>query len=104
MKEFDFNSVGKRMPYSVPEEFFEVAKAQAKDRAIRGSRVFRPIIYKVAIAAVAAVLAVCGATVCFELYNSPDRQYERLLAEISTDVLWDYACEYNIDIDNEDIY
>lgn len=104
MKEFDFNSVGKRLPYSVPEEFFSQAKAQAKANAVTAKREvgYRPIIYKVAIAA-ATLLTICGAAMWVEQYNSPEKQYERLLSEVPSDMLWEYVCEYDTDIENIDL-
>ena len=103
MKEFDFDSVGKRMPYALPEGFFEQAKREAVTIATRGEQQRRPLFFKVAIAA-AVVLAVCGAAVWFENFNSPENRYERMLAELSSEVLWEYACEYDTIADGEYLY
>lgn len=102
MKEFDFNSVGKRLPYSVPEGFFAQAKVQAKSASVKRVVGHNTIIYKVALAA-ATLLAICGAAVWFEAYNSPENQYKRLLSEVSSDMLWEYVSEYDTDIENIDI-
>ena len=102
MKEFDFNSVGKRLPYSVPEGFFAQAKAQAKSASAKRVVGHNTIIYKVALAA-ATLLAICGAAVWLEVYTSPENQYERLLSEVSSDLLWEYVSEYDTDIENIDI-
>ena len=104
MKDFDFSNVGKRLPYSVPEEFFSQAKAQAKANVTCTKRAigYGPIIYKVALAA-ATLLAICGAAVWLEVYTSPENQYERLLSEVSSDMLWEYVSEYDTDIENIDI-
>jgi hypothetical protein len=103
MKEFDFKSVGKRMPYNVPEGFFDVAKEQAKCVALAGAGAKRPAIYKYAVA-VAAVVMACGVVLWLDDYLSPQRQYDRLLAEVSTEVLWDYTCEYSIDNESDIFY
>ncbi len=97
MKEFDFDNVGKRMPYSVPEEFFEKAKMDAKSAAV-GVRGFRhganKLVVRLAVAATVA-LAVCGAAFMLEDFNSPTSRYERMLADVSTDVLIEYAYDYD---------
>lgn len=104
MKEFDFKSVGKRMPYSLPEGFLEKAKREALAAAAERNRTHsRPVLYRVAIAA-AVVLAVCGAAVWFEDFNSPESRYERMLADLSSEVLWEYACEYDSVAESEYIY
>ena len=104
MKDFDFSNVGKRLPYSVPEEFFSQAKAQAKANVTCTKRAigYGPIIYKVAIAA-SMLLAICGATMWFEQYKSPKKQYERLLSEVPSETLWEYVCVYDTDIENIDL-
>ena len=94
MKEVDFDSVGKRLPYSIPEGFIESAKSRALTISARDKRSGMRILYRVAIAA-AVVLAVCGAAVWLEGYTSPESRYERMLADVSSEVLWEYACEYD---------
>ncbi len=100
---FDFQDVGQRMPYTTPEKFFQRAKARAKGITHNRGRTCIHIIYKVAVAA-AAVVAACGVALWFEDYLSPERQYERLLAQTSTEVLWEYACECDIDAESEIFY
>ena len=106
MKEFDFDSVGKRLPYATPEGFFERAKMQAKSldagaQGLHRRRTF--IVTRVEIAA-AVVLAVCGAAWWAWDYNSLENRYERMLAECSTDVLWEFAYEYDSDSDKTYFY
>ena len=103
MKEFNFDNVGKRLPYSVPEQFFEGAKRRALSATTAVEKDRRGIFYRVAIAA-AVVVAVCGTAVWLEVYRSPERQYDRLLAQTSTDVLWEYTCEYEMDTENDIFY
>ena len=103
MKEFDFENVGKRMPYSVPEGFFESAKQRACEIATSQPRAshrgFAPMFFaRVAIAAT-VVLAVCGAAWWSIDYNSLERRHERLLAEISTELLMELVSEYAPSVD-----
>lgn len=102
MKEFDFDSVGKRLPYNVPEGFFEGAKSKARAIGTKRERVGISLFYQIAVAA-AVVLAICGAAICLEEFNSPESKYERMLADVSSDVLWEYACEYDT-TDGEYLY
>ncbi len=104
MKEFDFNNVGRRMPYDVPEGFFESAKLKAKNlrtERSRSGRVTSPIAIWVT-AAAAAILAVCGVALWLEDFNSPESRYERMLADVSTDVLWEYAYNHDVEIETDD--
>ena len=107
MKEFDFENVGKRMPYSVPEGFFEEAKRRAGEIAISAQggvhRGFAPIFGRVAIAATVA-LALCGAAWWTVDYNSLERRHERLLADISTDLLMELVSEYDPTADESEYY
>ena len=99
MREFDFDSVGKRMPYSAPEGFIPKAKSRA---TMALSEIGAPrhsvwsVVGRVAVAASVAV-AVCGVAIWIERYSSPERQYDRLLAKLSSDVLWEYECECEAD-------
>ena len=107
MKEFDFENVGKRMPYSVPEGFFEEAKQRAvaialpTQSAVRHG--FAPMFSRVAIAAT-VVLAVCGAAWWSIDYNSLERRHERLLAEISTDLLMELVSECDVEVEDVEYY
>lgn len=100
MKEFDFNNVGKRMPYRVPEGFFEQAKQRAKSIGEAGGSMRSNMGRMVARVAVAAAvgLAVCGTALWLEDFASPESRYERMLAEVSTDVLWEYSYDYDAEI------
>ena len=104
MREFDFDSVGKRLPYSVPEGFIERAKVQAVDVAMVGVHPRRQMLPRVVMAAAAVVVAVCGTALWLVERNSPERRYERLLAQTSTEVLWEYACEYDVDTESDMFY
>lgn len=104
MKEFDFDSVGKRMPYNVPEGFFEQTKAKARNVGAGKPFRSREVLYRVAVAVVAAVVVICGVAVWLDDFYSPKKQYQRLLAEVSSDVLWEYACEYDTDVSSENLY
>ena len=107
MKEFDFENVGKRMPYSVPEGFFEGAKQRAKAIASSSQDAvhhgFTPIFSRVAIAA-AVALAIFGAAWWSYDYNSLERRHERLLADISTDLLMELVSEYDPIADEVEYY
>ena len=106
MREFEFENVGKRLPYTIPEGFIAEAKSRAKQRAGEShaySRRAWVIVGRVA-AAAAVVLAICGAAIWVERAFSPEQQYERLLAELSSDVLWEYACEYAADVESLEFY
>ena len=102
MKEFDFDNVGKRLPYNVPEGFFEDAKLKACALDTKHNKMGMNLFFKIALAAT-VVLAICGAAVWFERFNSPESQYDRMLADLSSEVLWEYACEYDT-TDGEYLY
>lgn len=57
VREFDFNRVGKRMPYIVPEGFFERLEAQPVPSPVKRRRRLAPLARFAASVAVAAVLA-----------------------------------------------
>ncbi len=100
MKKFDFEDVGKRMPYSVPEGFFERSKRQTLCATTEYRRpVNKSLRWAVAVAVVAMVC--CAAWWSME-YNSPEKRYERMLAESSSDILWKFAGEYDSDIEREE--
>ena len=99
MREFDFDNIGKRMPYSLPEGFIEEAKSRAKAASMSPkSSTKMPIVARLAIAA-SVVVAVCGAAMWLGDFYSPEKRYDRLLANLSSDVLWEFACEYDVDAD-----
>ena len=107
MKEFDFENVGQRIPYGVPEGFFEGAKQRAKaiasssqDAVYNG---FAPIFSRVAIAA-AVALAIFGAAWWSYDYNSLERRHERLLADISTDLLMELVSECDVEVEDVEYY
>lgn len=111
-KEFDFNQVGKRMPYTVPEGFFEQLEAQTRERveagkrAARAKRRFRFRLWGGSLTAVAAAVALFfvlrtgpGTTPqpevtfseveqAFGNLSSEDREY--ILAVYQDDPLLDY--------------
>ena len=70
-KDFDFNAIGKRMPYRTPEGFFENAKADILKRAGEERRKRKLFRLQVGISMALAVAAmVCG--VIFLPHTSPE--------------------------------
>ena len=103
MREFEFNDVGKRMPYSLPEGFLEEAKSRAKAASVSTQSSKRmPIVARLAIAA-SVVVVICGAAMWLGDFYSPEKRYDRLLSDLSSEVLWEFACEYDTDIEDFEI-
>lgn len=102
MREFDFDNVGKRMPYRLPEGFVEGAKSRAKAASV-GAPTSRkmPLVVRLAIAA-SVVVAICSAAMWLGDFYSPEKRYDRLLSDLSSDVLWEFACEYDTDLETLD--
>lgn len=98
MKEFDFNEVGRRMPYSVPEGFFEKAKHTATDAAAakRPSGAKRIVRWSLATAA-AITLAVSSFIGVYAGRNKLALQYGQLLAQADIETVEDMAAGYAAD-------
>ena len=96
MKGFDFNEVGKRLPYSVPEGFFDEARRNAKAVGMKpqASRT-KAVLYWSFAAATVAVLLVSSIV---GMFSDKDKvlmyRYETLLAKASTEEVVDIAAGY----------
>ncbi|MEJ8801866.1 hypothetical protein [Pontibacter sp. H249] len=84
MKEdFDFNRVGKRMPYKVPPDFFEqVTQSTLAEAERRGNKHKQPVLFVWRAMAVAASLAIL-LTVGYFVYTA-NKAYEPAIATTET--------------------
>ena len=109
MKEFDFTQAGKKMPYTVPDGFFDEAKRQALETAARTRQQRRPVFASVTVRriAVAASIAAIAAGAWFGLRPAEEStdslmaRYEQLLATIDIEEAEDLAMFYD---DWQDIF
>lgn len=80
-KDFDFNSVGKRLPYTVADEYFEKITKQTllNARQRRRGRLFRRTI-----GIAASVIIICTVSLLY-LTNSTNRDYtvDELISQMS---------------------
>lgn len=108
MKDFDFDNIGKRMPYHVPEGFFDEAKRRAitvcDENAVAGRTV---ILRRTAAIISAAAVLVGAAIVGIRLLDArhtavdPEQYYVSLLSEVSDDTLEDLAGNYMEEISTD---
>ena len=97
MKEFNFSEVGKRMPYEVPEGFFNEARRKASEIAVEhrtGANVWvrRSMTTAAAIALVSASL--------FGVYASKNKltiKFEQFISQAEDETLEDMAAGYAAD-------
>ncbi|MBP3483071.1 MAG: hypothetical protein J6K28_06745 [Alistipes sp.] len=101
MKEFDFNEVGRRMPYSVPEGFFEKAEQNAYAAIADGTARHRPRIMRSTMAIASAATVFIGATVLGihtfrdrQTVTDPQQQYCLLLTEVSDNTVEEISANY----------
>ncbi len=108
MKEFDFNEAGRRMPYSVPEGFFDEAKHNAYAAIADSATRNRPQIMRSTMAIASAATVFIGATVLGihisrdrQTETDPQQQYCLLLTEVSDDTVEEISANYMEDIYND---
>ena len=116
-KRFDFKDVGKRLPYGVPEGFFDDVTCRVADRVARECSekqspcegymtdlisdmkeeiagpvvpLRRPLLLRRAISI--AVSAACVGVVCYFVFNNPDRAESRI-AECKTKAVKECSIE-----------
>lgn len=100
MKDFEFNDVGKRLPYSVSEDFFDNARRNAKAVGMKPAR-SRDRLLRVSLATtVVAMLAICTFV---GVYAGKKRvlmfRYEQLLERATDEELADMASGYAEDFE-----
>lgn len=99
MKDFEFNDVGKRLPYSVSEDFFDNARRNAKAVGMRPAR-SRNHLVRMSLAATVALFAICT---FIGVYANKKRtlmfRYEQLLERATDDELADMASGYAADFE-----
>lgn len=100
MKDFEFNDVGKRLPYSVSEDFFDNARRNAKAVGMRPAR-SRNHLLRVSLAtATVAVFVICT---FIGVYANKKRtlmfRYEQLLERATDEELADLASGYAADFE-----
>lgn len=100
MKDFEFNDVGKRLPYSVSEDFFDNARRNAKAVGMRPARSRNHILRVSLVTATVAVLAICT---FIGVYANKKRtlmfRYEQLLERATDEELADLASGYAADFE-----
>lgn len=103
---FDFSQVGKRMPYTVPEDFFQSMKEKAMDAALesapqpaahapRRATIVRTVIASAAAAVFAALVAMTVVTSAQENMYEVEQAFSHLSAADQ---------EYLIDIYQTDVF
>ncbi len=100
MKDFEFNDVGKRLPYSVSEDFFDNARRSAKAVGMKPTR-SRSHFLRVSLAtATVAIFAVCT---FIGVYANKKRvlmfRYEQLLERATDEELADMSSGYAEDFE-----
>lgn len=99
MKDFEFDDVGKRLPYSVPENFFDNARRTARAFGMRPMR-SRNHLLRMSLAAATAIFAVCT---FIGVYANKKRilmfRYEQLLERATDEELSDMASGYAKDFE-----
>lgn len=100
MNDFEFNDVGKRLPYSVSEDFFDNARRNAKAVGMKPARSRNHLLRVSLAAATVAVFAICT---FIGVYASKKRvlmfRYEQLLERASDEELADMASGYAADFE-----
>lgn len=100
MKDFEFNDVGKRLPYSVSEEFFDNARRNAKAVGMRPARSRNHLVRMSLATAAVAMFAVCT---FIGVYANKKRvlmfRYEQLLERAADEELADMASGYAEDFE-----
>ena len=108
MKDFDFDNIGKQMPYRVPAGFFDEAKQRAVsvcgEHAVTGRKV---ILRRTAAIVSAAAVLIGAAIVGIRLLDArhtavdPEQYYASLLSEVSDDTLEELAGNYMEEISTD---
>lgn len=108
MKKFDFDNVGKRMPYNVPDGFFDEARKRACAITGDGRQARKPQVLRRAAAIAAAAAVIIGAAVIgLHLRGErpaaadPQQLYLSLLADASDDILEEMGANYMEEISND---
>lgn len=99
MKEFDFKDVGKRMPYSVPEGFFDEARRTAAEIAVErrtGANVWvrRSLTTAAAIALITASFVGVYAT-----RNKLTIKFDQFITQAADETLEEMAAGYAADFE-----
>ena len=89
MNNEDFNLAGKRMPYAVPDGYFEQAVACAEAIGERKIKRQRPWLWGISIGVCSALAAVLVIFICnMYLFPAPPmEQYQNFIAQMSEDDL-----------------
>ena len=113
-KNFDFNQVGKRMPYSTPDDFF--AKMQSnildavqdmpqKNTKIKTNRrTVRKWLWPVSLSAAAAVVAMFVINIHFLAPNTPTASSDIQDVEQAFAQLSEYDQAYIVDVYQDDVF
>lgn len=100
MKDFEFNDVGKRLPYSVSEDFFDNARRNAKAVGMKPARSGNHLLRVSLVTATVAVFAICT---FIGVYANKKRtlmfRYEQLLERATDEELADMASGYAEDFE-----
>ncbi len=100
MKDFEFDDVGKRLPYSVPENFFDNSRRTAKALGMRPMQSRNHLVRMSLAAATAALFVVCT---FIGVYAGKKRilmfRYEQLLERATDEELSDMASGYAKDFE-----
>lgn len=100
MKDFEFNDVGKRLPYSVSEDFFDNARRNAKAVGMKPARSMNHLLHVSLVTATVAVFAICT---FIGVYANKKRtlmfRYEQLLERATDEELADLASGYAADFE-----
>lgn len=100
MKDFEFNDVGKRLPYSVSEDFFDNARRNAKAVGMKPARSRNHLLRVSLVTATVAVFAICT---FIGVYANKKRtlmfRYEQLLERATDEELADLASGYAADFE-----
>lgn len=100
MKDFEFNDVGKRLPYSVSEDFFDNARRNAKAVGMKPARSRNHLVRVSLVTATVAMFAICT---FIGVYANKKRtlmfRYEQLLERATDEELVDMAAGYALDFE-----
>lgn len=109
--EKDFDKVGKKMPYTVPSDFFDTLEGKVRDRAAHEAHVVeiaparRPAFnLRRAIAAAACIAVLIAAGIGFYQHQQPRRAASMADVEMAYDQLSEQDQQYILDLSQDDIF
>ena len=98
-KDFDFDKIGKRMPYTVPDGFFE----KLEDRIAREAKPRKNRGVTIALSSIAAAACVASAVMISGIFNKPEtngiESVDKAFAQLS-----EQDQDYLLSVYNDDVF